>query len=137
MFYLESTPGGRPSPPPKPLPLWAAAAIIAAGWVPTLWVVSVHVPRLAAAFGRVPEARWKLPELTRVLVTVGEHGTATLALMGLGLVSLLIALYAGWVRVGLPGRRVVVAVALSLTGVELLVLLLVGVLMPLRAVQGQ
>ena len=83
--------------------------MIALAWLPAI-VAAASLPRFVPIFDRWPR---ELPPLTLALMPVGRLGAGPIVLAGVGLVAVLVGLYAGWVRAGLPGRR---AVALALAG---------------------
>jgi hypothetical protein len=72
-------------------------------WVPAI-IVAAGLPRFVPVFDGW---RGELPPLTLALMPVGRLGIGPIVLAGVGLVAVLVALYVGWVRAGLPGRRVV------------------------------
>jgi hypothetical protein len=88
----------RPDPSPR-----RAAAMIALAWLPAI-IAAASLPGLVPQFDRWP---WELPPLTLTLMPVGRLGVGPIVLAGVGLVGVLVGLYAGWVRAGLPGRRAV------------------------------
>src|SRR5437588_1998126 len=88
----------RPDPSPR-----RAAAMIALAWLPAI-IVAASLPQFVPIFDRWPR---ELPPLTLALMPVGRLGVGPILLAGVGLVAVLVGLYAGWVRAGLPGRRVV------------------------------
>ena len=113
---------------PDPSPL-SAAAMIALAWLPAI-VVAASLPRFVTRFDRWP---WELPPLTHALMSVGRLGVGPIVLAGMGLVAVLVCLYAGWVRAGLPGRRAVVLV-LAAIGLGTFAVLMAGTLGPIVTV---
>jgi hypothetical protein len=111
----------RPDPSPR-----RAAAIIALAWFPAI-VAAAALPRFVPTFDRW---RWELPPLTLALMPVGRLGVWPIVLAGVGLVAVLAGLYAGWVRIGLPGRRVV-AFALAAAGLAALPVFMAAALGPM------
>jgi hypothetical protein len=103
-----------------------AAAIIALAWLPAL-IVAAGLPRFVPVFERW---HWELSTLTLALMSVGRLGTWPIVLAGVGMVAILVGLYAGWVRAGLSGQRAV-AVAFAVAGVGVFAVCILGTLVPI------
>ena len=95
------------------------------------WLLAVllaaFLPRYIPVFDHWPAHWGELPALTRALMSVGRLGAWPIALVGVGLVTVLACGGAGWVRAGLPGRRAVV-LALAVAGLAACVACLAGTL---------
>jgi len=103
-----------------------AAAMIALAWLPAI-VAATSLPRFVPIFDRW---HWELPPLTHALMSVGRLGFWPIVLLGVGLMALMAAGGAGWVRAGLPGRRAVV-LAFAAAGPSSLVVCMAGTLGPI------
>ena len=125
MSVAPTDPAVQARPDPSP---GRAAAMIALAWLPAI-VVAASLPRYARTFDRWP-AHWELPPLTLALTSVGRLGVGPIVLVGVGLVALMAAAGAGWVRAGRRGGRalmvVLAAIGLGVSGVCML-----GVLVPI------